>query len=45
MELSSSQALVQAQNISGNQDIPEGGFDGFLQSILCTDVSVVSLSH
>lgn len=24
--------------ISGNQDLPEGGFDGFLQSILCTNV-------
>lgn len=29
---------VQDQVISGNQDSPEGGFDGFLQSIVCTDV-------
>ena len=24
--------------ISGNQDAPEGGFDGFLQAIVCTDL-------
>ena len=34
------QQLVQQQRISGNQDSPEGGFDGFLQSLLCTEVSV-----
>lgn len=28
------------QKISGNQDLPEGGFDGFLQSLLCTNVSL-----
>ena len=27
--------------ISGNQDFPEGGFDGFLQSIVCKKVCVV----
>lgn len=32
------QSLVQDQEISGNQDLPEGGFDGFLQSLLCTRV-------
>nr|AAB66911.1 integrin subunit betaPo1 [Ophlitaspongia tenuis] len=30
--------LVQEQMISGNQDLPEGGFDGFLQSLLCTNL-------
>jgi protocadherin alpha len=29
---------VNEQQISGNQDFPEGGFDGFLQAIVCTDV-------
>ena len=29
------------QEISGNQDFPEGGFDGFLQSIVCGDVRTV----
>ncbi|XP_064401287.1 integrin beta-1-like [Halichondria panicea] len=29
---------VQLQNISGNQDSPEGGFDGFLQAIVCTNL-------
>jgi protocadherin alpha len=29
---------VNEQRISGNQDFPEGGFDGFLQSIVCTDM-------
>ena len=32
------QERVQAQRISGNQDAPEGGFDGFLQSIVCTNL-------
>ena len=32
------QDRVQEQRISGNQDSPEGGFDGFLQSIVCTDL-------
>ena len=32
------QDRVQEQQISGNQDAPEGGFDGFLQSIVCTDL-------
>nr|CAB38100.1 integrin beta subunit [Suberites domuncula] len=29
---------VQDQMISGNQDSPEGGFDGFLQPIVCTNL-------
>lgn len=29
---------VDQQVISGNQDFPEGGFDGFLQSIVCKKV-------
>ncbi len=38
--LSFAQAEVDRQaNISGNQDSPEGGFDGMLQSVVCTDVS------
>ena len=32
------QERVQAQQISGNQDSPEGGFDGFLQSLVCTEL-------
>ena len=39
------QGLVQDQKISGNQDLPEGGFDGFLQSILCTNVSVINTTR
>ena len=34
-----SKAGIQARRISGNLDSPEGGFDGFLQSIVCQDVS------
>ena len=34
------QDMVEKQVISGNLDFPEGGFDGFLQSIVCTDVSI-----
>jgi hypothetical protein len=29
---------VNEQIISGNQDFPEGGFDGFMQAIVCTNV-------
>jgi len=36
------QNTVRKQNISGNADIPEGGLDGFLQAILCTDVSYLN---
>ena len=32
------QTRVDQQVISGNQDFPEGGFDGFLQSIVCKKV-------
>ena len=32
------QERVQEQIVSGNRDDPEGGFDGFLQSIVCTDL-------
>ena len=32
------QDKVNIQEISGNQDFPEGGFDGLLQSIVCTEV-------
>ena len=32
------QDKVNEQTISGNQDFPEGGFDGLLQSIVCTEV-------
>lgn len=31
-------ASVQQQRISGNQDLPEGGLDGFLQALLCTKI-------
>lgn len=31
-------AGIQARRISGNLDSPEGGFDGFLQSIVCQDL-------
>ena len=34
------QIKVDQQVISGNQDFPEGGFDGFLQSIVCKKVCV-----
>ena len=33
------QAQIDRVAISGGQDTPEGGFDGMLQSIVCTDVS------
>ena len=37
---------VDQQVISGNQDFPEGGFDGFLQSIVCKKVQInVPLSN
>ena len=46
-----SQRRVDQQVISGNQDFPEGGFDGFLQAIVCkkvysfTDSSTSSLAE
>ena len=36
------QREVQSLITSGNQDGPEGGFDGFLQAIVCQDVSIHS---
>lgn len=30
------QMQVEAQTVSGNIDEPEGGFDGLLQTIVCT---------
>lgn len=35
------QARVQALRTSGNQDGPEGGFDGFLQAIVCQQVCTI----
>ncbi|CAI8001615.1 Integrin beta-1, partial [Geodia barretti] len=32
---------VEEQIISGNQDFPEGGFDGFMQAIVCTNLGGV----
>lgn len=32
------QMRVDQQVISGNQDFPEGGLDGFLQAIVCKKV-------
>ena len=34
---------VDQQVISGNQDFPEGGFDGFLQSIVCKKVCQIMI--
>jgi hypothetical protein len=44
------QDSVNEQIISGNQDFPEGGFDGFMQAIVCTNVRhleciIDSISH
>ena len=41
--LSTSKRRVDQQVISGNQDFPEGGFDGFLQAIVCKKVCFITL--
>ena len=33
------QDRVKQQNISGNLDVPEGGFDALMQVAVCEDVS------
>ena len=33
------QDSIKEQNISGNLDVPEGGFDALMQVAVCEDVS------